>query len=166
MAQVTTLKELYIEQLQDLYSAEHQIIEALPKMEAAAHNPQLKKGFEAHLEQTKGHAERLEKVLQNLGEKPGGVTCQAMKGLIKEAQESLKEVEPGPVLDAALIADAQRVEHYEMAGYGTVITLAKQVGDTEAAGPLSQTLSEEKATDAKLTTIAESKVNPQAAHQA
>ncbi|MBV9848058.1 MAG: ferritin-like domain-containing protein [Armatimonadetes bacterium] len=165
MAKVTTLKELYVEQLQDLYSAEQQIIATLPKMMDAAQNAQLKQGFQMHLEQTQGHAQRLEQVLQNLGEKPGGVTCQAMQGLVKEAQETMKETEPGPVQDAALIADAQRVEHYEMAGYGTVITLAKQVGDTQAAGPLGQTLQEEKQTDEKLTQVAESMVNPQAAQQ-
>jgi ferritin-like metal-binding protein YciE len=163
--QITSLQDLYLEQLRDLYSAENQIIAALPKLIEAAQNPQLKQGFQLHLEQTKEQAKRLEQIFQRIGQDPGGVTCKAAKGLIAEADETLSEGQPGPVLDAALIASAQRVEHYEIAGYGTVKTLAKQVGDTESISLLEQTLSEEKETDEKLTQIAEASVNPQAAQQ-
>jgi ferritin-like metal-binding protein YciE len=163
--QITSIQDLYLEQLRDLYSAENQIIEALPKMIAAAQNPQLKQGFELHLEQTKEQAHRLEQIFQRIGQEPGGVTCKAAQGLIAEGQEMLSEGQPGPVLDAGLIAAAQRIEHYEMAGYGTAKTLAKHVGDTESISLLEQTLSEEKETDEKLTQIAESSVNPQAAQQ-
>lgn len=162
---VTTLEQLYMEQLRDLYSAENQIIQALPKMMEMAQNPQLKQGFQMHLEQTREHAQRLEQIFQRVGQQPGGHTCKAMQGLIAEGQETMQEGQSGPVLDAGLIAAAQRIEHYEMAGYGTVITLAKQVGDTESAGPLAQTLQEEKQTDEKLSQIAESSVNKQASQQ-
>ncbi len=163
MAEVTSFQELYQEQLRDLYSAENQIIEALPKMVEAAANDQLKQGFQMHLEQTKEQARRLEQIFSRMGQDPGGHTCKAMQGLVAEGKESLKEVQAGPVLDAALIAAAQRIEHYEMAGYGTAKTFAKQAGDAESVSLLEQTLEEEKQTDEKLTQVAESLVNPQAA---
>jgi ferritin-like metal-binding protein YciE len=118
--------DLYLEQLRDLYSAENQIIKALPKMVAAATEPKLKEGFQMHLEQTKEHATRLEEIFTKIGVSPDGTTCKAMNGLIAEGDEALKEGKPGPVLDAALIAGAQRIEHYEIAAYGTVKTFAKQ----------------------------------------
>ena len=162
-SELTTLEDLYIEELQDLYSAENQILKALPKMIAAATDSTLKKGFELHLEQTKEQAERLEQIFKRIGKSADGKTCKAMQGLVAEGQEALKEGQPGPVLDAALIACAQRIEHYEMAGYGTVKTFAKQLGDDESIPLLEKTLAEEKQTDEKLTKVAESLVNPKAA---
>ncbi len=152
---VTTLHELFLEQLRDLFSAETQLIEALPQMAEAAHDATLKKGFQDHLEQTEEHARRLEEIFQGLdaGE-PTGKTCQAMKGLIKEGQETIHEDASPAVKDAALIAAAQRVEHYEIAGYGTVRTFAELMGHTRAVELLQVTLDEEAATDAKLTTAA------------
>lgn len=164
--ELKTFQDLYQEQLKDLYSAETQIIEALPKMIEATTSPELKQGFETHLDQTREQAQRLEQIFQNLNQEPGGHKCKAMQGLIAEAQETLKEGKPSPVLDAALIAGAQRIEHYEMAGYGTARTLARQIGDHQAVSLLEKTLSEEKETDEKLTQIAELSVNPQAAQQA
>ncbi len=151
--QISTLHELFLEQLKDLYSAETQLIEALPEMAEAAHAKALKKGFEAHLEQTKEHARRIEQIFTNLGEgEPTGKTCQAMKGLIKEGKETISEDATPAVKDAALIAAAQRVEHYEIAGYGTVRTYATLLGHDDAAALLQKTLDEEAATDQKLTT--------------
>ena len=153
---ITTLHELFLEQLKDLYSAETQLIEALPQMAEAAHAPALKKGFLTHLEETKGHARRIEEIFQLLEEHDGpeGKTCQAMKGLIKEGKETINEDASAVVKDAALIAAAQRVEHYEIAGYGTVRTFAELLGQTEAAQLLQETLDEEAATDEKLTAAA------------
>ncbi len=152
---VTTLHELFLEQLRDLYSAEEQLIEALPQMAEAAHASALKEGFKEHLKQTEEHARRIVEIFQGLdaGE-PTGKTCQAMKGLIKEGQETIGEDATPAVKDAALIAAAQRVEHYEMAGYGTVRTFAELMGHDSAAHILQQTLDEEAATDKKLTTAA------------
>jgi len=161
--ELTTLEDLYIEQLQDLFSAENQIIEALPKMIEAASEAKLKKGFQLHLEQTKEQATRLKQILDRIGEEADGKTCKAMQGLVAEGKEALKEGKPGPVLDAALIAAAQRIEHYEMAGYGTARTFAKQLNDDESIPLLEKTLQEEKDTDEKLTQVAESLVNPKAA---
>lgn len=160
---IDTFEELYIEQLKDLYSAENQILEALPKMIAVTTTPQLKQGFETHLKETEGQVKRLEQIFEKLGQKPGGHTCKAMKGLIAEGKETMEAGKPSPVLDAGLIAAAQRIEHYEMAGYGTARTFATQVGDDEAVRLLDETLAEEKATDEKLTQIAESVVNKKAA---
>ena len=162
-SELTTLEDLYIEELQDLYSAENQIIKALPKMIEAASDSTLKKGFELHLEQTKEQAQRLEQIFERIGKSADGKTCKAMQGLVAEGQEALKEGQPGPVLDAALIACAQRIEHYEMAGYGTVKTFAKQLGDDESIPLLEKTLHEEKLTNDKLTKVAEGLVNPKAA---
>ena len=148
---ITTLEELFVEQLKDLYSAETQLINALPKMAAAAHAPSLKKGFQTHLVETKEHARRLERILKSLGEKPTGKTCKAMEGLVKEGNEMISENAAPAVKDAGLIAAAQRVEHYEIAGYGCVRTYATLIGLKDAAKVLQTTLNEEAATDKKLT---------------
>jgi ferritin-like metal-binding protein YciE len=153
---ITTLHELFLEQLRDLYSAETQLTKALPEMAEAANDPTLKQGFETHLEETKGHVQRLEQIFKKLDEKPTGKTCQAMEGLIKEGKETINEDATPEVKDAALIAAAQRVEHYEMAGYGTVRTYAELMGHDDAVTLLQQTLDEEVATDKKLTTAAQS----------
>jgi ferritin-like metal-binding protein YciE len=157
------LRELYINELRDLYSAETQLLEALPQMAEAATSPELKSAFVTHLRETKGHQQRLEQILENLGEKPTGETCQAMKGLIKEGQEYVAAGGNDYVRDAGLIGAAQRVEHYEMAGYGTARSLAEKLGENGAAMLLQQTLDEEGATNNKLTQIADTQVNPAAA---
>ena len=155
MSTITTLEELFVEQLQDLYSAENQLIKALPAMAKAAYAPALKAGFEEHLEQTKEHAVRLEQILEKLGEKAKGKKCQAMEGLIKEGKETISEKASREVKDIALIAAAQCVEHHEIAGYGCARTYAKILDHKEAAQTLQTTLDEEAATDKKLTVIAE-----------
>jgi ferritin-like metal-binding protein YciE len=152
---VSSLEELFIEQLQDLYSAETQLIKALPLMADAATSRDLKKGFRTHLEETKVHAERLEQILSRYDAKSEGKTCQAMKGLVKEGNETITEYSTKEIKDAALIADAQRVEHYEIAGYGTVVSFAKLLDDAEAEELLTATLDEESATDEKLTALSE-----------
>jgi len=154
-----SLQDLYVEELRDLYSAENQLIKALPKMAKAAKSSALQSAFTEHLEQTKVHAERLETLFEKLGEKPKGKTCKAMEGLIVEGEELIGEKPDSAVLDAGLISAAQRVEHYEMAGYGSVRTYAKLLGDTEAARVLQQTLDEEGETDKKLTRLAETVIN-------
>jgi ferritin-like metal-binding protein YciE len=151
------LHELYIEQLRDLYSAENQLVKALPKMAEAATTDELRTAFEEHLEQTQGHVQRLETIFENLGEKPTGEKCKGMEGLVAEGSEVIENDDfEGELKDAALIAAAQRVEHYEIAGYGTVRTFASLLEDDEAVELLEQTLEEEKETDQKLTEIAES----------
>src|SRR3984885_12679412 len=150
---VETLKDLYIDELKDLYSAENQLVKALPKMAKAATSPDLRAGFEEHLEQTKGHVQRLETIFQQLGESPKGKKCKGMEGLIEEGSEAIEEYE-GDLLDAALIGAAQRVEHYEMAGYGTVIAFAEELGESEHISLLNETLEEEKQTDEKLSKLA------------
>jgi ferritin-like metal-binding protein YciE len=156
MSKITNLRDVYVEQLKDLYSAETQLIKALPKMAKAATSPDLAQGFEEHLEQTKGHANRLEQIFQKLDEKPTGKKCKAMEGLIKEGAETIEEDASDAAKDAMLIAAAQRVEHYEIAGYGSVKTYADLLGEDEAVKLLSETLQEEKDTDEKLTEAAES----------
>lgn len=154
MSSITTPKELLVEQLKDLYSAETQLTKALPKMAKAASSEELKEAFETHLEQTKGHAERLEKVLGDLDESPKGKKCKAMEGLIEEGKETIEE-DALPVLkDLALIVAAQKVEHYEIAGYGSARTLAELLGEDEIAETLQETLDEEGETDKLLTEIA------------
>src|SRR5271169_3897262 len=149
------LKHLYVEELKDLYSAENQMVKALPKMIKAATSEDLRAGFEEHLEQTQGHVSRLEEIFKALGESPKGKKCKGMEGLITEGSEMIEEA-PGPEeLDAGLISAAQRVEHYEIAGYGCVATYAKLLGDAQAVALLRQTLEEEKQTDQKLTQLAE-----------
>ena len=140
------LKELYIDELKDLYSAENQLVKALPKMAKAATSEDLRAGFEEHLEQTKGHVQRLETIFRQLGESPKGKKCKGMEGLIEEGSEAIEEHD-GAVLDAALIGAAQRVEHYEIAGYGTVIAFAEELGESKHVSLFKQTLEEEKETD-------------------
>ncbi|MGH9735530.1 MAG: ferritin-like domain-containing protein [Candidatus Acidiferrales bacterium] len=159
----SALKELYIDELRDIYNAENQLIKALPKMAKAATSEDLRAGFEEHLEQTKGHVERLEEIFKELGEKPTGKKCKGMEGLVDEGEEMIEEQE-GDVLDVGLISAAQRVEHYEIAAYGCVRTYANLLGEDDAAGLLEQTLTEEKQTDQKLTKLAE-KINVQAEEQ-
>lgn len=150
-----SLHGLMIEELKDLYDAEHQITEALPKMAKAATSTQLKQGFEKHLKETETQIKRLEQVFTSIGEKASRKTCKGMKGLITEGQEMMKELE-GDVLDAALIVAAQKVEHYEMAAYGSLRDWAILMGHNEAAQMLQTTLDEEGATDKKLTQVAQS----------
>jgi ferritin-like metal-binding protein YciE len=148
------LRHLFVEELKDLYSAENQLVKALPKMAKASTSEDLRAGFEEHLEQTKEHVVRLEKIFKALGESPNGKKCKGMEGLIKEGGELIEE-DPAPEeLDAGLISAAQRVEHYEMAGYGCVGAYAKLLGDDQALSLLRQTLEEEKETDKKLTQLA------------
>jgi len=159
---IATLQDLYIHQLEDVYYAEQQITKALPKMITKATDTQLRQGFEQHLRETEGQIQRLEQVFRLEGMQPKGVTCPAIDGIIKEANEVAGEVSDKKVLDAALTAAAQAVEHYEISRYGTLIAWAKQLGKTEAASLFAETLEEEKATDAKLTQLAESSINAQA----
>ncbi|MBS0658140.1 MAG: ferritin-like domain-containing protein [Verrucomicrobia bacterium] len=160
---LNTLADLLLHELKDLHSAETQLTKALPKMAQAATNPELRAGFEEHLEQTRNHLARLEAIGEQLGAQLTGHKCQAMEGLIKEGAELISEDADDSVRDAGLIGAAQRVEHYEMAGYGTARALALQLGHDEIADLLEETLEEEKDTDAKLTEIAESAVNLEAA---
>ena len=160
---IKTLDDLFVHQLEDIYYAEKQITSALPKMISKATNPQLKQGFETHLTETKNHIERLNRVFKMHGKEPKGTTCPAIDGIIKEANEVSSEVADKEVLDAALIASAQAVEHYEMTRYGTLVAWAKQLGRNDCASVLEETLKEEEATDKKLTSIAESVVNRRAA---
>lgn len=157
-----TLKELYVNELRDLYNAEGQLVKALPKMAKAASSDELKEAFEKHLEQTKGHMERLEEVFEEIGEKTKGKTCHAMKGLIEEGSEVLKAEGEDSVLDAAMIVAAQKVEHYEIAGYGSVRTFAQLLGQDKSAELLQQTLDEESETNELLNKLAEDIVNPEA----
>jgi len=156
---LNTLQDLFIAELKDLYSAEQQLLKALPKMAKAATAPQLRQAFESHLKETKGQVDRLEKIFKKLGVKARGKKCKAMAGLIEEGQELAKEKGAPAVLDAGLIAAAQRVEHYEMAGYGCVRTYARLLGDQVAADLLQKTLDEEGAADQKLSRIAEFDIN-------
>lgn len=149
------LRALYIDELKDLYSAETQLVKALPKMAKGAASEDLRKGFEEHLEQTKGHVQRLEQIFDSWGESPKGKKCKGMEGLIEEGSEVLKEGYEDSVLDAALIGAAQRVEHYEIAGYGTVRAMAEELGEDEHVSLLTETLEEEKETDEKLTQLAQ-----------
>jgi len=158
-----TLHDALIHELQDLHSAETQLIKALPKMQKAASNHDLCQAFEDHLEETKIHAERLEEILTDLDSEIGGDKCKAMEGLIKEGEAILKEEADSDVLDALIISIAQKVEHYEIAGYGTARTFAERLGLSDAAETLQSTLDEELAADEKLTEVAESEVNEDAA---
>src|ERR1700687_3357490 len=156
------LKHLYVEELKDLYSAENQLVKAIPKMAKASTSEDLRDGFMEHLGQTKEHVARLEKIFKALGESPKGKQCKGMEGLIKEGAEMIEE-DPAPEeLDAGLISAAQRVEHYEIAGYGCVSTYAKLLGEDQAVSLLRQTLEEEKETDEKLTQLA-GRINLEAA---
>jgi ferritin-like metal-binding protein YciE len=157
-----SLQDLLVDELKDLYSAENQLVKALPKMAKAANNAELRAGFEEHLEQTRGHVKRIEEVCQQLEVTPKGKKCAAMEGLIEEGKELMEEDAAPAVLDAGLIAAAQKVEHYEIASYGTVCAWAKMLGFEEAVALLEETLEEEKATDEKLNTLAEETVNEEA----
>jgi ferritin-like metal-binding protein YciE len=157
--ELQSLQDLYIHELKDLYSAEKQIIKALPKMAKAADNDELAAGFKEHLEQTKEHAARLEKILSSHQESTRGPKCKGMEGLLAEGSEMIEEEADPEVRDAGLISAAQRVEHYEMAGYGCARTYAELLGDKEGAEILQQTLSEEEETDLKLTKLATSTIN-------
>ena len=153
--ELKSLRDLYVDELKDLYSAEKQLVKALPKMVKNATNPELAQAFSDHLEETEGHVERLEQIFEELGERPGGKKCVGMEGLIEEAKELLEEDAAEEVLDAGLISKAQHVEHYEMAGYGTVRTYARLLGLDEQAAVLQQTLDEEGAADKKLTMLSQ-----------
>jgi ferritin-like metal-binding protein YciE len=159
-----SLKDLYVDELKDLYNAENQLVKALPKMAKKASAPELKRAFEEHLEQTKTHVNRLEQIFDELDEKPTGKTCVAMKGLIEEGNEIIGEDGDESVLDAALIGAAQKVEHYEIAGYGVVRTFASLLGEDNAVELLQETLDEEGETDKKLTAIAEENINVEASN--
>jgi ferritin-like metal-binding protein YciE len=159
---LNSLQKLYIEELRDLYSAENQILKALSKMAKAASSPQLQAAFNEHVKQTEGHVDRLETIFKKLDKSPKGKTCKAMEGLVEEGSEMMSEKGDPIVIDAGLIAAAQRVEHYEIAGYGTVRTYARLLGETEAERLLQRTLDEEGETDKKLTALAESTINLQA----
>jgi len=160
---IKTMDDLFVHQLQDIFYAEKQLVKALPKMADKATDPQLKSGFLTHLEETKGHVTRLEQVFRMHGVEAKAVDCPAIDGIIEEADEVIGEVDDKAVLDAALITAAQAAEHYEIARYGTLVAWAKQLGRNDCAGMLQKTLDEEKATDMKLTALADSKVNLRAA---
>lgn len=155
------LKDLYIDELKDLYNAENQLVKALPKLAKASSSDELREGFEEHLEQTKGHVERLEEIFEMLGESPKGKKCAGMEGLVEEGSEVMKEDFEGAVMDAALIGAAQRVEHYEIAAYGTARALAETLGESDHVSLLEATLAEEEETNEKLTELAQ-QVNQQA----
>ena len=159
-----SLKDLYVEELKDLYNAENQLLKALPRMAKKASSPDLRAAFEEHLGQTEKQVNRLERIFKSLGEKPTGKTCKAMKGLVEEGKEIIEEDGDESVLDAALIGAAQKVEHYEIASYGTARTFASLLGEEEAVEALQKTLDEEAAADKKLTALAESLVNPEASN--
>jgi ferritin-like metal-binding protein YciE len=160
---IKTMEDLFVHTLRDIYYAEKQIVKALPDMIKKASDAQLKQGFQTHLRETENHVKRLEQVLETLGKKAQGVDCPAIDGIIEEAKDIAGEVDDKKVLDAALIAAAQAVEHYEMTRYGTLIAWAKQLGHNDCVSLLQQTLDEEKATDKKLTSVAEGQVNRKAA---
>jgi ferritin-like metal-binding protein YciE len=159
---IHSLHDLYVIELKDLYDAENRITKALPKMAEAAHSQELRNAFEQHLEQTRRHSERLEQIFQELNVLPKGQKCKGIQGIIDEGEDIMGEDAPAAVSDAALIAAAQRVEHYEIAAYGTVKTYAMRLGFQDQARILNETLQEEGATDKKLTSLAESYINEQA----
>lgn len=164
MMELTDLKQLFVNELKDLYSAEKQLLKALPKMAKKCTSPRLARAFETHLDETKGHVERLESIFEHLDMTPRAKKCKGMEGLIEEGEEMISDAE-GQTRDAGLISAAQKIEHYEIAGYGTVRTYARLLGDDWAANLLQQTLDEEARTDKKLTELAESEINLAAAHQ-
>lgn len=160
---IKTMNDLFVHQLQDVYYAEKRIVATLPTMIEKATDPELRSGFQQHLAESKQHVERVEQVFEMHGVKAQTVTCQAIDGLIKEANEVVGEVDDKQVLDAALIAAAQAVEHYEIARYGTLVSWAKRLGRNDCAAVLEKNLADEKATDAKLTRLADSRINQAAA---
>jgi len=159
---IKSMDDLFLEEIKDLYDAEKQLVKALPKMAKAADSEELRQGFQEHLDQTKGHVDRLEKVFDMMGKKASGKKCEAMQGLIEEGSEVIDEIDASPLRDAALIAAAQKVEHYEIAAYGSCRTFAEVLGRSDAAELLEQTLEEEKSTDEKLTELAEGMINEEA----
>ena len=161
--EMSNLQELLVENLKDLYSAETQLLKALPKVAKKVENAQLRQALEMHVKETEGQVDRLEQIFSKLGEKPTGKKCKGMEGLIEEAKEMMGEDADPDVMDAGLIVDCQKVEHYEIAGYGSAVTFAKLLGDNESARLLAQTLDEEERADKKLTQIAESSINVEAA---
>lgn len=160
---IENLENLFLEQIEDLYDAEQRLVKTLPKMAEASTSPQLRQAFESHLEETKGHVRRLEQVFKAVRKDPKGQTCDAMKGLIEEGDDMISNTEQSPLRDAGLIAAANRVEHYEIAAYGSALAFAKTLGVQEALSLLEATLAEEKKANEKLTQIAESSVNENAA---
>jgi len=161
-----TLKKLYLEELRDVYNAEQQLVKALPKMAKAASAEELKDALQDHLEETKGHVERIEEIFGELDESPKGKTCHGMKGLVEEGSEILEEKGEESVIDAGIIAAAQKAEHYEIATYGTLRTWADLLGESDAADLLQQTLDEEGDADKRLSELAEDIVNPEALSEA
>jgi ferritin-like metal-binding protein YciE len=159
---IDSLEKLFVHELKDLHSAENQILKALPKMAEKASNPDLRKAFELHQRQTEEQVKRLEQIFDTMDHKPGGHKCKGMEGLIAEGEDVMEDAEDDAVRDAGMIAAAQRVEHYEIAAYGTARTYAKMLGRDDAVQLLQQTLDEEGETDKKLTQLAESRVNPEA----
>jgi len=164
--QIDDLRKLFVEELKDLYSAEKQILQALPRMAKKVSNPDLKKAFEEHVEVTRGQLERLDRIFEQLGKSSRGKKCKGMEGLLEEGKEMMEEDMEPEVLDAALLAAAQKVEHYEIAGYGTVRTYAQLLGEDQAAKLLQQTLDEEGETDKRLTMLAEKNINVEAMAEA
>lgn len=162
MVQRKTLDDLFVHMLSDIYSAEKQLTKALAKLSRAATSPELSTAFKTHLEETQGQVERIDQVVESTGVRLKRMKCVAMEGLIEEGQELIDEIEKGPVLDAGLVAAAQKVEHYEIAAYGSLCALGKQLGFTEGVKLLKATLEEEKATDLKLSTFAEKAGNAEA----
>lgn len=162
MAKVANLKELYVDELEDLYDAEKRIVKALPKVAEAASDPELRSALMHHLEQTKEHISRLERVFQGLGQSAKSKTCNGMKGILNGGEDTIDDIDNPAVRDAGIIAAAQRVEHYEIAAYGTVRRWAEQLHDTQGARMLEETLQEEKEADKKLTGIAVNGANPRA----
>jgi ferritin-like metal-binding protein YciE len=162
---IKTIEDLFIHELSDIYSAEKQLTKALPKMARAASSPALKEAFESHLEETLGQVERIDQIVELLDIRLKRIKCAAMEGLVEEGKEVIDEVEEGPLRDAALIGGAQKVEHYEIASYGTISAIAKQLGYTDAIPLLQATLKEEKAADEKLILLAESAGNQKAAQK-
>ena len=160
---IKTMDDLFVHTLQDIYYAENQILKSLPQMIEKASSPELKQAFQSHLSETKNQVGRLEQVFKMHGQEPKAVQCAAMDGILEEAKDVMSDVADKDVLAAAMLSAAQAVEHYEVTRYGTLIAWAKQLGRQDCASVLEQTLAEEKATDQKLTRIAESRINPQAA---
>jgi ferritin-like metal-binding protein YciE len=159
---IQSMEDLFLEQIEDLYDAEKRLVKALPKMAEASTSQSLRQAFQSHLMETEGHVSRLENVFRALGKNAKSQTCDAMKGLVSEGEDMISDTEPSSVRDAGLIASANRVEHYEIAAYGSARTFAEMLGMREAASLLEQTLQEEKKADQKLTQLAESMVNDEA----
>ncbi|CTP88717.1 hypothetical protein XTPLMG728_1995 [Xanthomonas translucens pv. poae] len=162
---IKTIDDLFLHELSDIYSAEKQLTKALPKLARASANPALHAAFEAHLEETQGQIERIDQIVEKLDLRLKRIKCAAMEGLVEEGKEVIESIEAGPVRDAALIGGAQKVEHYEIASYGTLAAMAKQLGKTDALKLLLETLEEEKSTDEKLTMLAEQGGNQDAAQK-